>query len=165
MTCQMPAVFSRTSLLMCDTFVMFSNCVFCWFHLPNLWAPPPVSLIKYITVPSFLTLSSLKEWPARFLYHENLSPPWGDASRNTWCCSFLLLWWWYHPCWGVSVSLPACPSVPTVQLPFQNLFLPLRNSKSQSGSPLMLTRHHCALHCLNYKNPAREEGWEAFSLT
>lgn len=35
--------------------------------------------------------------------------------------------------------------------------LPLRNSKSQSGSPLMLTRHHCALHCMNYKNPAREE--------
>lgn len=82
MTCQMPAVFSRTSLLMCDMFVLFSNCVFCWIYLPNLWGfpPPPVSLIKYITVPSFWTLSSLKEGPARFLYHENLSPPWGDAS-------------------------------------------------------------------------------------
>lgn len=81
MTCQVPAVFSRTSLLMCDTFVLFSNCVFCWMYLPNLWGfPPPVSLIKYITVPSFWTVSSLKEGPAICLCHENLSPPWGDAS-------------------------------------------------------------------------------------
>lgn len=41
---------------------------------------PSVSLIKYIAVHSLWTLGSLEEGPVRFPYHENLSPPEGDAS-------------------------------------------------------------------------------------
>lgn len=147
----------------------FSNCVFCRLYLPDLWG-----MLDWVFHGSFSLNSELLEvgacqtplsWePVTNLRWSFIFPP------NTWCCSFYI--YISPPCWGASVFQPAatllCSLLAlrscTVQLSFQNLFLPLRNSKKPRWKSPVQSGHLCALHCMNYSNPAREESWELFSL-